>query len=176
MELEASYALDHENFAHLWLLHHLFLKVLDKETQTWVSSWNLHRVAVPEGGQRSPYEMFLFGMIEYGVRGVDLMVENEPEIEDLALYGIDWAAQDLVNHALACNPEEWDEENPFLTTHRPNQMTTVICDEPDSPLTPEQIIQLDQQIFQRFNLESNSMAVRKEIWAMALQICMEFQV
>jgi hypothetical protein len=176
IELEANYNLDYNNFAHIWLLHHLFLDAVNADTQAWVATWNLHRVAVPEGGQRSPHEMFLFGMVEYGVRGIDGMVESEPEVEDLAMYGVDWGRLDLASQALERNPDDWTDENPFVTSGRPENMAEVICDEPDSPLSHNQIIRLNQLLCECVDVNSKNMDVRKVIWREALRICEEFQV
>lgn len=176
IDLEASYELNYDNFAHIWLLHHLFLKAVDADTQTWVATWNLHRIAVPEGGQRSPHEMFLFGMVEHGVRGVDSLIENEPEVEDVAMYGVDWGRMEMAGRALDRNPEEWNEENPFLSSGRPDRMAEVICDEPDSPLTVDQISILDQRLRERVDVNTRSMNVRKLVWVEALRICEQFQV
>lgn len=176
MDLEAHYNLDYNNFAHIWLLHHLFLNAVNRDIQAWVQTWNLHRVAVPEGGQRSPHEMFLFGMVEYGMRGIDGMVEDEPAIDDFVTYGVDWEQMDLAGRALQRNPQDWIEENPFLVSARPEQMSEVICDEPDSPLTYEQIVVLDQLLCERVDVQSQNMDVRKLIWTEALHICESFQV
>lgn len=176
MDLEAHHKLDYNNFAHIWLLHHLFLNAVDSDTQAWVRTWNLHRVTIPEGGQRSPHEMFLFGMVEYGSRGIDALVESEPAVDDLVTYGVDWGQMEHAGRALQRHPEEWDDENPFLFSARPEQMSEVVCDEPDSPLSYEQIRVLDQLLCERVDVNSPSMEVRKLMWAEALSICEGFQV
>lgn len=176
INLEAHHKLDYLNFAHVWLLHHLFLDAVNSDTQAWVMAWNLHRVAVPEGGQRSPHEMFLFGMVEYGTRGLEDFLRSEPDIEDFDTYGVDWGQMEHAGRALQRNPEEWDEENPFLVSGRPEQLTEVVCDEPDSPLNDAQLAILDQQLCERVDVNTTSMEVRKLMWIEALAICEGFQV
>ncbi len=36
IELEASYGLDYNNSAHIWLLQHLFLSIIDTDALQWV--------------------------------------------------------------------------------------------------------------------------------------------
>ncbi|KAF4569459.1 hypothetical protein EYR36_009250 [Pleurotus pulmonarius] len=64
--LEASHGLDHDNFAHIWLLHHLFMAALQDDIRKWSDAWNLHKIAVPGGGQKSPRELFTFGLLADG--------------------------------------------------------------------------------------------------------------
>lgn len=174
-DLELHYDLDHLNFAHIWLLHHLFLHALDADTQAWAESWNLHRVSVAGEGQRSPREMFLFGMVRYGIRGVDYLMANEPAMEDEATYGVDWSGRRWISQALRRNPEDWEGENPFHVS-QPERLSEVICDEPDSPLTPEQINRLDTALSERVDMNTTSMDGRKLIWQEALQVCLELNV
>ena len=42
--LEIHHGLDSENPAHIWLLHHLFLHIINHEAMEWVNSWNSHVV------------------------------------------------------------------------------------------------------------------------------------
>ncbi|KAF6758397.1 hypothetical protein DFP72DRAFT_807962 [Ephemerocybe angulata] len=90
-DLEAFYGLDVDNPIHLWLLHHLFLPALNEEAQRWAASWNHHRVRTERN--RTPREMFLFGMQEQGTRGVGWM-EDGVEPGRYKEYGIDWALWD----------------------------------------------------------------------------------
>lgn len=43
--LERLHHLDADNTAHRWLLHQLFLKSIDSETQELVEEWNHHPVS-----------------------------------------------------------------------------------------------------------------------------------
>ncbi|KAJ8474614.1 hypothetical protein ONZ45_g15892 [Pleurotus djamor] len=172
-DLEVHGRLEHDNFGHIWLLHHLFLGVLHSETQQWAQAWNMHKVALPgrRAGHKCPSEMFLFGMQQYGVRGVDYLLEREGQVDDLEHYGVEWD-DTLMASSRARNEEEWDDENPF-SNNRPATFNEVVCDEPGCPLSAEEIIELDQRLIASVNLQSQSMEVRKQVWSEALRICEE---
>ncbi|KAJ7094475.1 hypothetical protein B0H15DRAFT_776143 [Mycena belliarum] len=126
--------------------------------------------------------MFVFGMTRDGARGLEA-TENasEPEAEDmtpeeLAGYGVDYEAQGnprLMDHLLEHNPQEWENENPFLAGSAPDKFTTVICDPPGCPLSLAQRDRLDLFLLQRVDATSRDMNVRKLIWIEALRICQE---
>ena len=83
-ELEMWDGLDVENSSHIWLLHHLFLSAINKDTQDWLGAWNNHVVSMQGEWQRSPRDTYFFGMLEEGPQGVKLAEE------DFAGYGVDW--------------------------------------------------------------------------------------
>ncbi|KAJ8518042.1 hypothetical protein ONZ45_g4829 [Pleurotus djamor] len=171
-DLEVHHGLQHDNFAHIWLLHHLFLQVLHSETQQWANAWNMHKVALPgrKAGHRCPREMFLFGLHQYGVRGADYLMamEQEEQVVDYEHYGVEWD-EDLMRNSERRNEEEWDDQHPFSNT-RPAVFTEVICDEPDCPLTPEEVIELNTRLIASVNLRSSNMQVRAQVWSEALRI------
>ena len=39
------YSLDRFNACHLWLLHHLFVPLINVDCADWAASWNEHRLA-----------------------------------------------------------------------------------------------------------------------------------
>ncbi|KAJ7192972.1 hypothetical protein GGX14DRAFT_537671 [Mycena pura] len=174
-ELEGSYGLIVDNTAHLWLLHHLFLAELNQDALEWADSWNCHKVSMDGARRQSPHEMFTFGLLEYGAQGISHLVGQDiiPD-EDLAMYGIDWEAQqnaDLTTHHLTHNPTDALESNPFATFSMPSHMSEIIVEPPNCPLTPEQCVILDGELAQRVDLGSRDMVVQKLIWKEALAIC-----
>ncbi|KAG1722190.1 hypothetical protein EDB19DRAFT_1645914 [Suillus lakei] len=68
--LEAYDNLDVNNDSHLWLLHFLFLPLINDDAGQWVASWNHHVLGRRGEPHRSPHDMFIQGIIEHGHRGV----------------------------------------------------------------------------------------------------------
>jgi len=93
-DLEINDGLIPDVEGHLWLLHHLFLPCLNEDTLEWAESWNRHTMTIHGERQRSPLDMFYFGMIENGVRGfAEYKDPIDEQVDDPSSYGIDW--QDL---------------------------------------------------------------------------------
>jgi hypothetical protein len=69
--------------SHVWLLHWLFLDAVNEEVQEWVEAWNHHRISLRGTVDRSPRDLFLFSIVQDGMRG---MVSN-PEIYDEPIQG-----------------------------------------------------------------------------------------
>ncbi|KAJ7771996.1 hypothetical protein DFH07DRAFT_734170, partial [Mycena maculata] len=64
--LEALHGLDRTNSSHLWLLHRLFLDMLNNDCEQFQAEWNAHPIS-GAGHDRSPNDMFLLGQLENGV-------------------------------------------------------------------------------------------------------------
>lgn len=173
MELEAHHGLNVNRTEHIWLLHHLFLLSIDQDAQAWAAGWNDHKLQMKGSRQRSPRDMFFFGMLQEGLRGVSTHGPADEEVEDLASYGVDWEVNDnehLMSHLLDNNPEEWEDDNPFISSSLPGTLTEVLCDPPNCPFTEQQVSDLDTALSRRVDLFSKSMRVRRLIWQEALQI------
>ncbi|KZT31607.1 hypothetical protein SISSUDRAFT_959538, partial [Sistotremastrum suecicum HHB10207 ss-3] len=67
--LEMHYGLNINNANHMWLLHQLFLPVINLELQFFAESWNEHKIDSKTGPRRSPWDMWGFDMLIHGVRG-----------------------------------------------------------------------------------------------------------
>jgi hypothetical protein len=78
-DLEANHGLDVELDSHIWLLHYLFLKYINKDANDWANLWNRHPMQLPQGERsgKSPWDMFFDGMILYGARGLDAIDVTE---------------------------------------------------------------------------------------------------
>ncbi|KAJ6556743.1 hypothetical protein DFH09DRAFT_923366 [Mycena vulgaris] len=166
MSLEHNYGLDHENPAHIWLVHYLILDAINADREDWVNSWNSHVIQIKRGTNRSPVDMFVFGLLEQGPRG--LQADNDILAAELPSFGVDFEAQadsHIMDHLRANNPEEADHDNPFLTDCTPQNRPHVVCDAPDAPLSAAQIALLDERL-----------CARKLIWQEALAICAEIVV
>lgn len=51
--LERIHGLDNENHAHLWLLHHIFLRLINEDCIAFEETWNSHPVS-GEGHDQTP--------------------------------------------------------------------------------------------------------------------------
>ncbi|KAI0055053.1 hypothetical protein BV25DRAFT_1766853, partial [Artomyces pyxidatus] len=88
--LELSHGLDVNSTTHLWLLHQLFLSGLNAELSFFANAWNLHKIQIRNGPNRSPADMFVMDMYVFGVRGSQLAPEEALSEEELEVYGVDW--------------------------------------------------------------------------------------
>lgn len=107
-------------------------------------------------------------MLQDGPRG--LAERMDAEDVDLARYGVDWEAledEQLMHHHAMHNDAE-PEYNPFTG---PPQLSEVICEGPDSPLTADQVVWLDTQLRLRVNTGSRNMHVRRQVWIEAYKMC-----
>lgn len=80
--LEVNDLLDVHNSAHLWLLHHLFLSLINADIEIWAGGWNSHKMRVPLQSRQSPEEMYGFGMLTQGLRGEQLQLDGLPNVPD----------------------------------------------------------------------------------------------
>ncbi|KAJ7328877.1 hypothetical protein DFH08DRAFT_709370 [Mycena albidolilacea] len=177
-ELELYYGLQPDNAAHIWLLHYLFLAALNADTQEWAEAWNSHKVTLP-GQRRSPRDMFTFGLLEQGPRGLDSVVyqQEEAAFAHIEEFGVDWAAQSnpaLLQHLADNNADSTSAGNPFSPFSIPETMNEVVVEPPVGPLTAEQITLLDTTLAARVDLSSREMGVHKLVWQEALSICTTF--
>lgn len=180
MSLEAHHGLDASLPSHIWLLHHLFLPSINQDALEWAESWNAHQLSLPAGGSRSPRDMFIFGLLEYGAQGIENVLQQQDAdgIGNLEEYGVDWEAMDDAtlmahfrenNEAAALDPAG---DHPFAPRSAPPRLSEVTCDEPGCPFTPEQVRVLDARLRARVDLASRDMAVRRMVWSTALQLCL----
>ncbi|KAF7376666.1 hypothetical protein MSAN_00083500 [Mycena sanguinolenta] len=178
-ELELYYSLQQENTAHIWLLHHLFLAAIDEDVQEWVEAWNSHKISLPGGGRRSPRDMFTFGLLEQGPRGLDTLLfqQEEAAYAHIEEYGVDWEAQSdpvIIQHLADSSAVPSSDGNPFSLSPTPSTMNEVIVEPPTGPLSADQINRLDSELSLRVDLSSRDMGVRKLVWEEALAICTSF--
>ncbi|KAJ6466902.1 hypothetical protein C8R45DRAFT_838712, partial [Mycena sanguinolenta] len=64
--LERMHGLDRTDPHHLWLLHFLFLDLLNEDCATFQEEWNAHPIS-GEGHDQSPNDMFFVGQTSDGV-------------------------------------------------------------------------------------------------------------
>ncbi|KAF7297059.1 hypothetical protein MIND_00938700 [Mycena indigotica] len=161
MDLEQHYGLDVDEDLHMWLLHHLFLDAINAEATEWVKTWNFHIMQIRGEPNRSPADMFLFGLVEEGVRGLGI------DMPDLASYGVDHEAQrdlGIMNHFFDHNPQERSELIP-------DRLNAVVCESPQCPLPSHLASGLRQQLemVRLEALNTPNMDVRKRLWEVGLR-------
>ena len=102
-ELEFHHGFDPDNPLHIWLLHTLFLPLINDEIEFFVQNWNQHCLQIRGEPSRSPIGVFEFDMLLCGVRGTpmdpeagrrDALVHDDSQGAefDLETYGVDWQA------------------------------------------------------------------------------------
>ncbi|KAJ7872820.1 hypothetical protein B0H14DRAFT_2344567, partial [Mycena olivaceomarginata] len=64
--LEAQHRLDRTNPHHLWLLHFLFLDLINEDCEDFRTEWNCHPIS-GEGHDQSPEDMCLIGQVQDGL-------------------------------------------------------------------------------------------------------------
>lgn len=75
LRLELRFGLDINNSNHIWLLHRLYLPIINAQLNFFAESWNQHRLQIHDGPNRSPADMFGFDMFVCGIRGYRLPPE-----------------------------------------------------------------------------------------------------
>lgn len=162
---------------HIWLLHFLFLSAINSDAIAWAEAWNSHVLTIRGERQRSPKDMFVFGMIQNGVRGFDTLNPDGDNdiVEDLDAYGIDWDDYDehaiLAHHTAENRPDvDVSDLNPFKS-HYPHHLSHVEVEEAHGSLNPQQLHYLQLQLEQLPHFQSNSMDSRRLVWIQALAIC-----
>ncbi|KAL0567997.1 hypothetical protein V5O48_013999 [Marasmius crinis-equi] len=186
--LEAVAGLQHNNDAHMWLLHHLFLRALNDEALEWAEAWNSHAISTRRGGERerSPHDMFFFGQIQNGWRDMTEWQESDPDLDPLeadnaADYGVDWDEldeADLLRHHYAENeaestdewldPDDENEDDVWHNSRRPEHLSFVHVPRFLCLFTDEEVEMLDEHLVQQPFAFSPDMNHRRSLWISAL--------
>jgi hypothetical protein len=178
IELESHHGLDPDIPGHIWLLQYLFLAPINEDVADWARTWNAHKIQLWGERNRSPLDMFLFGMVEDGPRGIaNLMQVDDTDLDDvdLAQYGVDWEGQAdpaLMDHFYANNPQE-TTGGAFAPVTTPDRLSGVAFNSPDSPLTQQQVETLSHKLNAVIDVTSRSMTIRRVIWQIAFDLCRE---
>lgn len=183
LSLEYSCGLRPDLDAHIWLIHHLFLRAINQDAADWAKAWNEHKIRFDNDRTRSPRDLFFFGMIENGLRGFDAGPEaavDDDDVEDIDAYGIDWEElhnADIMAHHTEHNADEEVNqdalENPFANDG-PHKLSHVEVREPLCPFAPEHVQLLDAHLALNPHSESRNMNSRRAVWIEALAFCRSF--
>jgi hypothetical protein len=167
--LELYDGLDVNSMAHIWLLQHLFLGPINDDALQWAESWNEHTLSIRGERDQSPRALFFFGMVQNGPRGLQGNDEEQMDLDHLAEYGVDWNALDdaeIRAHHDETNLEE-PTNNPF-TTNAPDRLSRIVVEEPNCPLTEEQLHHLHSQLAA---IPMSTPQSHRLQWITALNIC-----
>ncbi|KAJ7086579.1 hypothetical protein C8R44DRAFT_836340 [Mycena epipterygia] len=171
MSLEHNYDLKHDNPAHIWLLHYLFLDALNADAEDWATAWNNHVMQIAGETNRSPVDMFTFGILRDGAHGFTIddarMAQQEADSapmsqEEAATFGVDYEAHGDARLMAHLAENNHDDTAPMLSASPRS-----------SPLSAAQIAVLDARLRACVDLTSWDMEVRKLVWCQALRICGE---
>lgn len=118
--------------------------------------------------------MYLHGMVQNGIRGVQIVSEDEDVDIDFQEYGIDW---DDIQHPRIRQhhdvhnpiPTEGVNDNPFVVNH-PTRLSHVDLLDPRCPFTADQITYLDSQLYLLPSFHLHDMHSRRLTWINALAI------
>ncbi|KAF9029810.1 hypothetical protein BDZ89DRAFT_950239 [Hymenopellis radicata] len=170
-ELEQSEGLNANIPAHIWLLHHLFLDAINADALLWAEAWNGHTLSLPRQHiAASLKELFVFGMMENGLRGMDEILSSE----ELDGYGVDWEEMEdrgVSTHHQENNLADSDDAlNPFLM-HRPEHFSHVEVEASESPFTSAQVNLLDQYLSSLDIYSRQDMDSRRQLWRSAVYQC-----
>lgn len=100
IKLETHHGLNPSVPTHIWLLHHLFLADINKDTQWWAQAWNHHTMQLKGNKNSSPYKQFFYSLTS---------TPPDENINNLEHYGIDWQTnedEELMAHLVKNNPHE----------------------------------------------------------------------
>jgi len=105
--LELRHGLDQNCPNHIWLLHTLFLGMINAELEFFLHTWNNHQIGIKGGASRKPCQMYFIDNIIQGVRGDAFVGAEALNMDDLETYGVDWGALHdpaLIASQLSNNP------------------------------------------------------------------------
>ncbi|KAF5390468.1 hypothetical protein D9757_005167 [Collybiopsis confluens] len=83
--LEHIHLLNRKNPSHLWLIHYLFLDIINNDCNQFQNEWNVHPISGKEGKDKSPHDKRWLGMVKHGVYTDDCDGLDVESIEEL--YG-----------------------------------------------------------------------------------------
>ncbi|KAF9077276.1 hypothetical protein BDP27DRAFT_1141283, partial [Rhodocollybia butyracea] len=134
--LEELHGLDRKNTFHLWLLHFLFLDLINEDCEEFAENWNAHPIS-GEGHDRSPNDLLFLGQLDHGAYedcpGIDPSLlrrfygvhgkpaqrhahqtgaghPSEEEQSESESVGIDDGLEDLINMVEGEDENEFNED------------------------------------------------------------------
>jgi hypothetical protein len=141
----------------------------------WRQVWNTHKMQLKGERDQSPRELFFFGIITRGARGLSAALVPA-QAEDGAIgnaeeYGIDWEEYEderLMANFLSENPD--DHEDEFIPG-QPGSLSIVDVVSPNCPLTAEEVSHLTRLLSLRVDCQTTAMLGRRLMWTQALELC-----
>lgn len=174
-DLELNHGLDPNMHAHIWLLHWLFLDVINEDVQEWREAWNHHQITLPGGTCRSPRDMFIFSILLDGARGMESLPASSSMMEGDQLADEDSPLPLLESHIEDGDGENGEGQFSEDIQNLPANMSEVICEVPDCPVSEDWIEEMRARICAVVDLSSRNMMIRRFMWQVALQTCQDMQ-
>lgn len=149
---ELHHGLDINNTNHIWLLHHLFLHILNAELAFFAESWNEHKIQIRNGPNRSPLDMFYFDMLVHGVRGrappQEVGVMENLTDEELEVYGIDWEAlrDEQLLTSRQDNNDRTEGWSTWIGEGTPDNLNEIAVEPPPEPSQLRVVFDLDNYL------------------------------
>ncbi|PBK58472.1 hypothetical protein ARMSODRAFT_900444 [Armillaria solidipes] len=175
MELEASYSLDHDNSAHIWLLQHLFLSTIDADALQWVDWWNNHPIPLESKRPETPSNMWIESQLMDGLRGLEHIAPTDPLVVDpfaaIPRMGVNQDILRLLQQQLlvffsTISLHTWLK----ISLPVPKEsLAYVPCEPPNCPLSPEEVQVLDRTLQTSSGMGDETMAGRRVLWIHALE-------
>ncbi|KAJ3749811.1 hypothetical protein EV360DRAFT_97725 [Lentinula raphanica] len=169
--LETQHQLDPSNPNHIWLLHHLFINMINESLTFWMGGWNCHRISQRRGNgpARSPEDMWGFDMLANGLRGdpVDQYAMSDDELE---VFGVDWEGlqNEALLQSLRRNYAHEQGSNTWLGRSGPPEHLNEVRVDPPSGLMMAHEIQALDDILLTIPRRSNDIDLITNIWRTAL--------
>ncbi|KAF5341451.1 hypothetical protein D9758_014738 [Tetrapyrgos nigripes] len=190
LNLELHHNLDRNDGGHIWLLHHLFLNVINKELDLWIGAWNNHTLSSRTERHTTPKVMYVQGSAINGYQSVHVdpvtgetsayIPLDDPALSDdqTAAYGVDWDdALDtrLRNHHDEHNTHQADATEPDVyVSNVPDQLSQVEVLEPNCPFSSNTDIQeLDEFLDTLPHRQECDEVSHTELWRDALEKAVE---
>jgi hypothetical protein len=172
LDLEHHDGLDVESDAHIWLVKHLFLREINADAEEWAGAWNNHKLGLQGNRSSSPNELYFFGMIQEGPRGIGPVDDHHLTESNLRQYGVDWEAledQQVHSHHDEANGiiHHTVDDSDYLFQCAPERLPHVHVEEPWCPLSDFQVSFLDTQL----NWDVRDIGSYQLRWITALDIC-----
>lgn len=140
--LELRHGLNINNVHHIWLLHYLFLSIINQQLAFFADSWNQHRIQIRNGPNRSPADMFGFDMFVHGIRGDRLPLPNDLPPEEIEVFGVDWEGlrdEVLLESQHRNNTADEGSTSWIGRIGPPDHLNEVPLDPPDRIFGPQQL-------------------------------------
>ncbi len=175
-QLEDEGFLDVDNETHLWLLHTLFIPFINYDLITWANVWNLHKMQIQGERKRSPTDMFIFGLIQDGIKvqadhGIGQDAVGADQVDDIPYV------EEVIDEEEAVDFQDFNDDgmaprgNPFIAPDVPNTLNRVDCDPPPCPLSQAQVQSLVAFLQPRLAHISVDMESRRQLWKDTMQFC-----
>ncbi|KAG8724497.1 hypothetical protein FRC09_017930 [Ceratobasidium sp. 395] len=144
-------------------------KLINQDAYQWKEAWNSHTLSLRDERNRSPTDLWFFGMVAHGPRGLrDLAEREEEHLEHWEEFGIDWETMD--NEALM---EHWMENNQE-GGRVDHEGAGVFVDPPSVPSLLQVENRIDLAIFESgLTQDSINMHICYQMWSIGLNVLEE---